>query len=212
MAQNSDTDLIVSGYRFQTIEEADVARVEQQRVSILEEKMDYDNIASVAMIYEKSVRNHVFITPVGIVFLAKLRTFLTEHDRPEALMTIPVAAVKSEEVEAEPVDMEQMVSEEEEQIAEQQAAKMERLERQIKEQKQQIRLRDERIKTGKMIMGVLAFVIICLFVITYWGENANVLNYNRVLTDKYASWEQDLKQREDVIRKKEKELQIKDYE
>jgi hypothetical protein len=63
---------------------------------------------------------------------------------------------------------------------------------------------------GNYINIALIVVILCLFFITYMGENANVLNYKRVLTDRYASWEQELTQREKVIREKEKELQIEE--
>ncbi|MBE5871168.1 MAG: hypothetical protein E7294_07915 [Lachnospiraceae bacterium] len=209
MAQN-EKDLIVDGYCFRTEEEADTARVEKERVSILEEKLNYDNIASVALLYEKAVRNHVFVTPVGIVFLAKIQTFLKEHDRPEALICIPVDCAKRPVAEETQDDMEHIVTDEEELLIQKQEAKMERLERELKEQKELVKEKEGRIKMGNYINIALIVVILCLFFITYMGENANVLNYKRVLTDRYASWEQELTQREKVIREKEKELQIEE--
>ena len=209
MAQN-EKDLIVDGYCFRTEEEADTARVEKERVSILEEKLNYDNIASVAMLYEKAVRNHVFVTPIGIVFLTKIQNFLKEHDRPEALISIPIDCAKRSLEEEPQEDMEHIVTDEEELLIQQQEAKVERLERELKEQKGIVKDKQGRIRAGNYLNIVLVIIILCLFAITYMGENANVLNYKRVLTDRYASWEQDLTQREKVIREKEKELQIEE--
>jgi len=48
--------------------------------------------------------------------------------------------------------------------------------------------------------------VIGMFAVAYTSEHPNILNYERVIVDKYASWEQDLTEREDAIR--EKELQL----
>ena len=47
-----------------------------------------------------------------------------------------------------------------------------------------------------------------MFMITLRSDNPNVLNYERALTDKYASWEQELTERERAVREKELELQV----
>ena len=49
-----------------------------------------------------------------------------------------------------------------------------------------------------------------MFAITLNADQPNVLNYEKVLTDRYASWEQDLTEREQVIREKERELKIQE--
>ena len=50
--------------------------------------------------------------------------------------------------------------------------------------------------------------IIAMFYISYVSEQPNVINYERALTSKYASWEQELTEREQVIRETERELKI----
>ena len=45
----------------------------------------------------------------------------------------------------------------------------------------------------------------CIY-ITINGSNPNIINYERVLQNKYSQWEQELIQRESVIREKEREL------
>ena len=55
---------------------------------------------------------------------------------------------------------------------------------------------------------LLVLAIAAMFMITLRSDNPNVLNYERALTDKYASWEQELTERERAVREKELELQI----
>ena len=46
------------------------------------------------------------------------------------------------------------------------------------------------------------------FIITLNSDQPNVLNYERNLQNKYATWEQELTQREQTVREKERELHI----
>ena len=42
------------------------------------------------------------------------------------------------------------------------------------------------------------------------GKNANILNYEKVLTNRYAGWEQELTEREAAIREKERALHLEE--
>ena len=55
---------------------------------------------------------------------------------------------------------------------------------------------------------VMIVAIIAMFVITLNSDQPNILNYERNLQNKYASWEQELTQREQTVREKERELHI----
>lgn len=60
-----------------------------------------------------------------------------------------------------------------------------------------------------VIMNIVMIVaIIAMFVITLNSDQPNILNYERNLQNKYASWEQELTQREQTVREKERELHI----
>ena len=58
-----------------------------------------------------------------------------------------------------------------------------------------------------MNIGLLVLVIV-MFVIATTGSNPTIVNYERTLQNRYAEWEQQLSDREQVIREKEKELLI----
>ena len=47
-----------------------------------------------------------------------------------------------------------------------------------------------------------------MFVISFVSDQPNIINYERAITDKYASWEQELNQREQTIRDRERELKL----
>ena len=55
---------------------------------------------------------------------------------------------------------------------------------------------------------VMLVAIIAMFVITLNSDQPNILNYERNLQNKYASWEQELTRREQTVREKERELHI----
>ena len=52
-------------------------------------------------------------------------------------------------------------------------------------------------------------MVIGMFFIAKTGDNPNVINYEVAIQDKYAAWEQDLTERESVIREKELELGVR---
>ena len=64
-----------------------------------------------------------------------------------------------------------------------------------------------------VIMNIVMIVaIIAMFVITLNSDQPNILNYERNLQNKYASWEQELTRREQTVREKERELHIENTE
>ena len=60
-----------------------------------------------------------------------------------------------------------------------------------------------------LIMNIVMVVaIIAMFIITLNSDQPNILNYERSLQNKYATWEQELTRREQTVREKERELHI----
>ena len=62
---------------------------------------------------------------------------------------------------------------------------------------------------SSLILNVLLVIAICaMFAISLKSDNPNILNYKKNLTNQYAAWEQQLTERENAVREKEKELQF----
>lgn len=183
-------DWVVDGFQFGTQQDAELAQTELLRIERLEEKLDYQNYEMVRAVYKKALNNRVFKTPVGYDFLKKLRGILQEDPmQDEEIDNIPVYGVYS---------MRESASQTMERI---QASR-----RPVKKEmpKQEFFSRKTSILVN---IGLLALVIV-MFVISTTSSKPTVLNYERVLQNRYAEWEQQLSEREQVIREKERELLI----
>ena len=63
---------------------------------------------------------------------------------------------------------------------------------------------------------VLNIALIVAVIIMFWiathTDQPNILNYETVITDKYATWEQELTERETAVRQAERELGLQNTE
>ena len=184
------TDWVVDGFQFGTQTDAELARNEHQRIERLEEKLDYQNYEMVLAVYKKALGNRVFKTPVGYDFLKKLQGILQENPLlDEEIDSIPVYGVYSMRESANAT-----------------VEKIQASRRPVKKEKPKQEFFSK--KTSILVnIGLLALVI-AMFVISTTSSKPTILNYEKVLQNRYAEWEQQLSDRERVIREKEKELLI----
>ncbi len=196
----SEKEYISEGYLFATKKEADLASAEAARIKTLNEKIDYSNYNAVLSLYRKATQNHVFVTPVGIGYLAHLQAILEENHLIDA------------QKEPIPVDSSVSVGEEYQRIREDAEVSVEAMQRstqrKLEQEEQKIKRLQNRVAQFAICSVVLFGMVILMFVITLTSKNENILNYKRVITNSYSSWEEELSEREQVIREKEKELGI----
>jgi len=183
-------DWVVDGFQFGTQQDAELAQNEQFRIERLEEKLDYQNYEMVSAVYKKALHNRVFKTPVGYDFLKRLQRILQDNPLPdEEIDNIPVYGVYSMR-----------------ESANQTVERIQASRKPVKKEKPKQEFFSR--KTSILInIGLLALVIV-MFAIAATGSEPTVLNYERVLQNRYAEWEQQLSDREQVIREKERELLI----
>ena len=178
--------LTVGGYHFKTKEDAILAKLEQQKIEYIEKRINYNRPESVLAVYEKAIENQTFQTPVGLKYLEKLHQYLEENESIETtIQAIPLTTNFSRE------------------FREQASPARNR----IKPDKKRDKLK-ERYKISLWINIILLFMVAAMFYITLHSDSPNILNYENVITNKYASWEQELKERENKIREHEKNLGI----
>lgn len=181
---------VVDGFQFGTQQDAELARNEQLRIERLEEKLDYQNYEMVGAVYNKALNNRVFKTPVGYDFLKKLQRRLQE------------GALVGTEIENIPVYGVYSMRE----SANQTVERIQASRKPIKKEKPKQEFFSR--KTSILVnIGLLALVLL-MFAISTTSANPTILNYERVLQNRYAEWEQQLSEREQVIREKEKALLI----
>lgn len=181
----------VQGYMFSSQKDAMQAKTELLKIQKLEEKMDYNNPQMVYMVYKKALENRIFKTPIGYEYLRKLQTMLTQSDKiKEPIQEIPIYQMYHLRDSTNPI-VERVKSDPK-----------------LKEKKERERKRKEffPLRTSIFFNVLLAVLVLAMLYISTTGSNPNVLNYERSIQDKYATWEQELAEREAVVREKEREL------
>ncbi len=179
--------LSVGGFVFYTEKDARIAESELKKIEYLEARIDYSRPESILRIFEKTLHERIFKTPVGLQYLKSLRDFLIAQPEinPEEVPDIPLYGNYGGELRSRSNPARNRISPAKEK-----------------------RDKDKSRFTISVILNILLVVaIIAMFVITIKSDNPNALNYERAVIDKYATWEQELTEREQIIREKEKELQ-----
>lgn len=181
-------NLTVEGYHFRTEEDAKLARVEAQKVAYIEKRINYSKPASVLAIYKKALEEKTFHTPIGLSYLEDLYDFLNKSD------------VIEEEI--PPIPLDTFFSRT---MREQTSPARKR----IKTVKKRNTLK-EKYRISVMFNIILLLLVAAMFYIALNGTTPNMLNYEQTLVNKYAEWEQELTERENLIRQKELELNIQE--
>lgn len=197
---NQNQVYMVGGIAFADPEQAKLAQQEQKRIELLQQKLDYNNVAAVAAVYSKAQQGQIFKTAIGISYMLQLRDFLLQNGYEEGGIPPLILPETSQQLKSE----EQMLTAQEERIRQRENVWKKRMDAQ---KEKELGLR-RKLQSCFLIIGVLVVMVIALFVISQTSNNLNILNYKTKLNNEYSTWEQQLKEREAVIREKEKELQI----
>lgn len=174
----------MEGFLFLSGEDARLARQEKERALYLERHIDYRNPANVLAIYHKAMENRTFRTPVGLEFMKKLQTYLDGTPLREQARDIPVLQTYTlPRLDDQPNARERVRSNPLGQMR-------------------------KKYRRSLRINIVLAGMVLLMFWITVTAEKPNILNYRRALLNEYSTWEQELTERENAVREKERELQL----
>lgn len=183
--ENSEEKRIAGGFLFLTEKEAKLAEVERKKIAYLESRIDYSKPEDILYIYDKTVKENVFSTPVGMIYLKQLQEFLLNQEGidPASVAAIPLSNTYQEYGKA-------------------QSAK----ERMQAKHEDEMGAKKSQLTISIVLNMLLALAMIAMFIISLNSDSPNIINYKRVITDQYAAWEQELTERESVIREKEREL------
>lgn len=183
--ENSEEKRIAGGFLFLTEKEAKLAEVERKKIAYLESKIDYSKPEDILYIYDKTVKENVFSTPVGMIYLKQLQEFLLNQGSidPASVAAIPLNNTYQEHGKA-------------------QSAK----ERMQEKHEQEMGAKKSQLTVSVILNMLLALAMIAMFIISLNSDSPNIINYKRVITDQYATWDQELTEREQAVREREREL------
>lgn len=178
-------DYCVDGYRFASVEDSKEAQVEKIKADYFDAKLQGKNIESMLAVYDKVLDEKIFETPLGWEYLRKLQRQLRRSGaQEEQIRPIPLYLTfthkESEETE-KPLRVRVKPS-------------------------QKVSMDKRRLQTSVIINILLVILVIAMFAITLNSNNPNILNYRKQILNEYASWEQELTQREQAVKEKESSL------
>ena len=184
---DKSADNIVSGFAFYNDRDAKLAEEERQKIAYLDSRIDHTDLQSVYAIYKKAIEDRVFRTPVGLEYLRELQGELKAQEEllDEEVPPIPLFTNFGNEFRNSYSPARRRIQP----TPEKTGNKM-----------------PFRLSVTMNIAMIIA--IIAMFVIALNSDQPNILNYERNLQDKYATWEQELTEREQTVREKELELHI----
>lgn len=184
----------VDKYQFELKEDYEIALQEKRGVDYLNSQIDYSDIGKVLGTYNELISKKIFYTPVGVEYLNRLLSIIVSSGKVSPAQIMPLYVPSGRKKDSGRV--EKYIS---------------------RKYKDQVKGMDTTIKKLKntnsflgMAVAFLIIIIIAMFIITAKSDNPNVLNYERVLQDKYATWAEDLAEKEEELRQWERELEKRD--
>ena len=144
----------------------------------------------VLQLYNKMVDEKLFVTAVGLAYLADLRDYL---------VTIPY--VNNEEI--HPIYV--MHPAVDEAVKEQKQIQKEKVQEAKSAAKKAVDAAKDSSLQGKLKLSftlniILVICVLLMFVISGTSAHPTILNYETVLINRYSAWEQELTEREAAIR------------
>lgn len=186
----------VGGFLFQTKEEAEVAKRELEGVKYIRQKTDLENPKTVYQVYQNLIKQDLFETPIGYCFLKELRDYL-----------VMIPAIRNEDIRQIPIRYPETEESRRHQRKER-AAKEKEITREKKEKKREgEKNADYKVRCHFFMVTtlILAISVVTMMLLAATSDHTNILNYENKIIDKYASWEQDLEQREQLLKEQEKQ-------
>ena len=173
---------IVEGYLFGSPTDAEQARAERKKALFFESKLEGKPANSVLALYNKMLEEKVFVTPVGWEYLKqiqeKLRLLGAEEEQIKPIPLYSAFVHKEEKKNNRP---------------------------RPQKPKEKIPYQN-RFRSSVAINILLVILVLAMFFIASGSDNPNIINYRNAIENEYASWEQELSEREKEVRLRAAEL------
>lgn len=179
-------NLLVNGYRFGSFKDAQIAEEEIKKAKYFETRLTGKTGRNRLAVYDQILDKKVFQTPIGWEYLRYMQ---------EEMQGLGIS-----EEEIRPIPMYLTFVHEEEQEAE----------KPVRQRIRPSRRNDimHKYRITLLLNVLLGILVVAMFAITINSDNPNILNYKNAIVNQYATWEQELTERENAVREKEQNLQI----
>ena len=193
----------VGGFSFENKDEAEQAKKEIEGIKYIKAKTDMSDPEVILQVYNKMIGQKLFETAVGYSYLKDLQEYLT---------TIPF--IKNEDILPIPVThprLEESLKKQKREIAQKERVRAVRARQHEKKLAKIDRKALETESSGKLKISLCVNIILVVCVVAMFAmasDSPTIMNYQSKLLNRYASWEQELTEREKAVSEKERELGI----
>lgn len=184
----------IDGFDFYDVADIDIAENEIKRIKYISEKLSFDNPKGVLAVYDKMISGGIFVTPIGYEYLRTLQDYLYKSDE-----------IDDGDVRDIPIP-----------ISYTSAMNMRNKVRDVKQKddastRTLVKTFRNEYKISIVMNVILIIAVIAMFIITLKADNPNMINYRTAIVNQYSEWQQELEQREAIVREKELQLQNADF-
>ena len=182
--------LVVEGYKFSSTKDSDLAKREVKKVAYLNKNIGSLSPDKVLDLYNRTIDDKVFQTPIGWSYLQTLREWLLQADySEEEVQPIPLYCVFARSIDEEVPRSRQRIA--------------------TTKKKEKVTYRANYL-TSLVVNIILCILVAAMIILAKNSNTPNIVNYRECIIDQYSSWEDSLTERERAVREKENELGIKD--
>lgn len=182
---------LLDGFIFLNDEDYELALSELEKIKYISEKLNKSNLEGVLQVYNKMAQGKIFVTPIGIEYLRELQRLLLNNPQ-----------IDDSRIAMVPVNLE-IVG------ALRNSGKVEEPKEKKEPEKKPRKSYKQQYKTSLIFSVAMAIVVIAMYVIALKSDYPNIINYRENILNEYSGWEQELREREQIVKDKELELGLK---
>ena len=176
MEQDTKKQYTVNGYLFGDQADVEIANQELSKIKYIEKKIERHNGETILAVYQAALEKKMFRTPVGYSYLHQMQKRLVNMGIDKnRIPAIPLYQVFNNNYKTEERPPRLTV-------------------------KKQVHPDVKKLRYSIWGNVILVILVIVLFAITLTGENANVINYRHAIQNEYSEWDDELTERENIVR------------
>ena len=200
----------VGKFEFGTLDEANEAQKEYQAIEYITKQLDFSNLGAVKNVYDQLQKQNMFHTAIGLSFMKKMEAHIAKLESAEADSIVTgknadVSVNKSADNISTVDNQDNITAKTTEKKRVDSKNKPKKIERELKKYKTLTSI--FRITTIALLLMVIG-----MFYVASTINSPNILNYKEQITNEYASWAQELTERESALNKRENELTKRENE
>lgn len=176
---------VVDGFEFSTESDYKMAKEELEAIIYFKDKINLSDLSNIAKLYNRILDRRTFHTPVGYSFLKDLQNRLIQS-----------GYVKNEDVEKIFITNRNHTENQVDSLS-------------IDHFKKIATVEKSKRRNLKIINTFLVVTILIMFLIALYSDKTVFTKFENELIDRYATWEEELNNRELELEEKEKELNNK---